>query len=476
MAKAKLDFLSKDELERIHATSMRVLGEVGVLIHSDRVAKMLVAAGASRSNDSKRILIPESVVKEALRTAPRAFALEGRGKTPKIPLPSTDHLYVANGGEGIYVKDLASGDTRPCTTEDCRDFTVLIENIPQIDFLWGMVGALDQPPKLKNVIELRTEFAYSTKHIQGGATTAEEARQAIRIASVFTGGLDGLIKRHIMSSICCPISPLTFEEGLTEAQVEFAKAHVPVAAMSAAVAGLTSPVTIAGTATQVNAENLASLVITQVAERGAPWIYSSDSCPGDLKTGSIDYGAMEANLMRTACAQMGRYYGFPVMAAGIGLENTSVELRNVREGIPHMIVMALVPSDLGSGLGGLDQAAGAAFEQMMIDSWVWDLAREFIRSFETDENAIGYDLIREAGVDGNFLGRRHTMTRFKKELIATSKPDAVFRIGNSGGEAGALIKKAKKEVERILTQRTEPVASKDELREMDEIVESARRG
>ena len=475
MAKGKLDFLSKDEIERIHSTSLKVLAEVGVLVYSDAVSKMLIDSGASFSEDGKRILIPENVVKKAVSTAPRSITLAGRNGVPDMKLPSPNRMYVSNGGEGIYIRDLLTGTTRPTTTEDFRDFTVLIESLPQIDFLWGMVGALDQPPNLKNLIEIRTGFAYTSKHIQGGAMDAKEAIEAIRVASVFTDGVEGLAKKRGMSSVCCPISPLTFEDGLAEAQVEFAKAGVPVVAMSAAVAGLTSPVTIAGTLTQVNAENLASLVITQTAQKGAPWIYSSDSCPGDLKTGSIDYGALEANLMRAGAGQMGRHYGLPVMCAGIGLENLSLELSTVRDGLPYMMVMALVQSDLGSGFGGLDQAAGASFEQMIVDAWVWDHAREFIREFDADNGAIGFDLIKEAGVDGNFLGKRHTMTRFKKESIATSKPDAVFYGRQGRSEKGALLKKAKKEAERILREQTRPVASKDELRAMDEIVESVRR-
>ena len=475
MAKGKLDFLSKDEIERIHSTSLKVLAEVGVLVHSDRVSRMLIDAGASQSKDGKRILIPESVVKSSLSSASRSIILAGRNGVRDMKLPSPTRMYVSNGGEGTYIKDLLTGATRPSTTEDVRDFTVLIESLPQIDFLWGMVGALDQPANLKNLVEVRTNFAYTSKHIQGGASTAEEAREAIRVASVFTDGVDGLAKKPVMSSVCCPISPLTFEGGLAEAQVEFARVGVPIVAMSAAVAGLTSPVTIAGTLAQINAENLASLVITQAAEKGAPWIYSSDSCPGDLKTGSIDYGALEANLMRTGAGQMGRYYGLPVMCAGMGLENTSLELSTVRDGLPYMMVMALVPSDLGSGFGGLDQAAGASFEQMVVDAWVWDHAREFIREFDMDQGAIGFDVIKEAGVDGNFLGKRHTMTRFKKESIATSKPEAVFSGRQGKSERGSLLKKAKKEAERILTERTKPAASKDELRAMDDIVESVRR-
>ena len=92
-----------------------------------------------------------------------------------------------------------------------------------------------------------------------------------------------------------------------------------------------------------------------------------------------------------------------------------------------------------------------------------------------DDAAIGFDVIKEASLGGNFLGKRHTMTRFKKESIATTKPEAVFNGRHGKAERGALLKKAKKEVERILKDQPQPVVSKDELRAMDEIVEGVRK-
>ncbi len=246
-------------------------------------------------------------------------------------------------------------------------------------------------------------------------------------------------------------------------------------AMVASVAGLTSPVTLSGTIAQVNSENLASLVMSQVAEKGAPWIYSSDSVPGDLVTGSIDYGALEAQLLRAGAGQMGRYYGLPTMVAGVGLESSSLSLGSVQEGVPAMSMMALVPSDLGSGFGGVDQAAGASYEQMVVDAWVWDVARDFVREFSADDAAISFETIRDAGLDGNFLGKRHTLNRFRKESASVSKSEAAFSGKTGNGKRGDLLRKANEEAKRILKDSRAPVVSKDESRRMDEFIKDISR-
>jgi trimethylamine--corrinoid protein Co-methyltransferase len=475
MARGKLTFFTKEEIERVHRASIRMLEEIGILVKSESVEKMLLDAGASRIKGTKRISISEEIVKRSISSAPKSIILAGRGEVKDIRIPDNDRLYVAPGGEGVYIKDLVKGTTRSPTSKDLIDIAVIANSLPQIDFFWELVGAQEETnDDIKGLVETRTSFTYNNKHLQGGALNAKEAENAIEMASVIVGGRKELARRPIFSSVECPLSPLTFEDGLSEAQVVMSRAGIPVVSMSASMAGLTSPVTIAGTIAQINAENLASLTISQSAKKGAPWIYSSDSVPADLRTGSIDYGSLEAQLMRTAAGQMGRSYGMPVMVAGIGIENTAAMLGSIRDGVPYMINQAFVPSDLASGLGGVDQAAGASIEGLIVDAWVWESAREIIREFETDEDAIAFETIREAVGDGSFLTKKHTMARFRKEVAAAMHPEAVLT-GRIGSECrGDLIKKAQAEAKKILSKPKTPVISKDEIRQLDDIIAKAR--
>ncbi len=473
MARATMRFLDNTEIDRVHSTAIRLLEEVGVLVLSDDVCKMLEGSGAMRSKDGRRMLIPEDVVKAALSAAPKSILLAAMDRSKDMRIPDADgRLFVANGGEGVYMVDLVTGERRPTSTADLRNFAILADAMPQIDFFWPMVGALDQPAHIKEVYELKTTFEWTNKHAQLGAITAEQARMMVQMASVLTDGEDNLAKRPIMSSVQCPISPLTFEKGLSEAQVEFARAGIPVVAMAASVAGLTSPVTISGTIAQITAENLASLVISQAASKGAPFIFSSDSSPGDLKTGSIDYGALETPLFRAAAGQMAERYGLPKMVTGIGLENLSVSIGNIWEGVHFMTIHSLVESDLSSGFGGLDQAAGASYEQLVLDAWVWEAAREFTRNFDFGDDAMSFDTIRDAGLDGNFLGKRHTSLKFRKESTATRNPECTIAERFKTAERKGAIVKAQKEAMRILKGPSKPKIDVDQMAAIDKIIGS----
>ncbi len=469
MARGKLEFLSRDDIERIHNVSIRVLEKVGVSILCPEAVDMLLRNGSSMSEDGKRVLMPEGQVMEAVAAAPKSILLAARDPKRDLKLPSEERMFVSNGGEGVHIRNLLTNETRAPRTEDVRDFARLVDSLDPVDFLWPMVGALDQPEQLKGLVEMRVSFESTTKHVQSGAIDSREAQAFIDLASILAGGKEALRERPIFSCVQCPISPLTFDDGLTEAQIDFARAGVPVVSMVASVAGLTSPVTLSGSMAQINAENLASCVISQAAAKGAPWIYSSDSAPGDLVSGSIDYGALEGPLLRTAAAQMGRRYGFVTMTGGSGLESTSHLLGRLRDGVPYAALLALVPSDLGSGFGSLDQAAGASMEQLVLDAWVWDVAKELARPFSSDDSAISFETIREAGLDGNFLGKRHTLTRFKSEFAAPRKPEAVLFGRNDSPPRGELLKKAAEEVRRLLDQPRKHLVSPSETALMDDL-------
>jgi trimethylamine--corrinoid protein Co-methyltransferase len=469
-----MHFLNGEEIQRIHEVSLRVLENVGITVHSPLVSRMLEHGGARLSADGRRMLISEDMINSALAAAPKSIVLAGREDRTNLRIPSENKMYVANGGEAAFVKSLVSGESRYSTAKDVRDFAFLVNNLPQIDFCWMMVGALDQPAPLKNLVQLKTTFEFTSKHVQAMTASAQEARIMIDLGSALAGGRDGLERKHIFSSVQCPVSPLAFEAGLAEAQVEFAKANVPVVSMVASVAGLTSPATLSGTLTQVNAENLASLVITQTSRKGAPWIYSTDSSAGDLRTGSIDYGAFETQLLRIGAGQMGKFYNLPTMVSGVWLDSVAQSLSSVWEGVPYMILQSIVGSDLGCGFGSTDQAAGASFEQLLIDAWVWEAAREFSRPFDADTEAISFETIRDAGLDHNYLNKRHTLSRFRDEFISTTNSEATLTSEHEVGMKGSLVTRADEEVRRMLRMPRVPVIERDESEAMSLILKNAK--
>ncbi|MBU0623673.1 MAG: trimethylamine methyltransferase family protein, partial [Candidatus Thermoplasmatota archaeon] len=128
---------------------------------------------------------------------------------------------------------------------------------------------------------------------------------------------------------------------------------------------------------------------------------------------------------------------------------------------------------LSSGIGGLDLGAGASLEQIIIDAWVWDVAREVIREFDTDDDAISIETVRESAMDGNFLAKKHTLKRFRQELSATRHPEAARNGESMDAAPGALVKQAREEMKRILRGPKTPIVSRDISKQLETVIERA---
>ena len=417
ISRAMLELLGSDEEELVHQKSLEILRDIGVLIRSDTVLSMLEEHGAIVDHKSRIAKIPESLVKESLEKAPRHFKLCSRIPEKDVDLPASQGPHLTTDGLTLYMIDEASGQKRNAMREDFANFARLADALDAIDFFWPIVTISDVPDACHSAYELWTGLQNCSMHVQGDCTSAEDARKQIELGALVAGGMDELRRRPVFSSATNPISPLSFDEGAVEAQVEFARAGVPILCHSMSMSGMSAPVTVAGTVANVNSENLASLVISQCASPGAPHIYGSSSAPVDMRTGALNYLAPEGLMITAAAGQMARRYGRPCMVAnwGVGRNGPGFKI-SVSEAFSY-IGSVLCGSDLVSGIGGLDSAKGCSMSQMVLDSYFWDNFNGFVRDLAFDEEAFALDAFKGVGHGNSFLSSPHTGRNFKKELF-----------------------------------------------------------
>ncbi len=416
MAAVRWSCLNPDEEQLVHEKSIETLSEIGVLVRSASVLSMLEAAGAPVDARTHVAKIPESMVVDALAKAPKHFTLCARDSTNDVELPTEGMPHLTTDGLTLYIMDIDTGEQRNASSQDFADFARLADALDAIDFFWPIVTISDVPARCHSAYELWTAFENCSMHVQGDCTDAMDARRQIELASVVAGGRDELRKRPLLSVATNPISPLSFDEGAVEAQVEFARAGVPILCHSMSMPGSSSSVTLAGTIVNINCENLASIVITQCASPGAPHIYGSSSAPIDMRTGAINFSAPEHLFISAAAGQMARRYGRPCMVAnwGMGRDGQGINL-SFSESFSY-ISSVFSGSDLIPGIGGLDCSKGCSLEQVVLDSYMWDNFRAFLREFEVSDDTIALDVMREVGHGNCFLTHGHTARNYGKEL------------------------------------------------------------
>jgi trimethylamine--corrinoid protein Co-methyltransferase len=468
MAAAKVVFLSADEQDLIHESSIKTLREIGVLVRSEPTLKILDEAGADIDFAKQIAKIPEEMVRDALSKVPKSIRLCARDPKNDLEIPVSGPPFVSTTGLGVYIRDMDTGEKRPSTRKDIADFIRLGDSLDAVDFLWTTLTANEVPQVSHGLHELWTAFQNTTKHVNGvSVMSARDSRKQVELGALMAGGEDELRKRPLFSVICCSIAPLSFDGGPVEGMVELVKAGVPIMSMSMSLPGGSSPVTIAGTIANANTENLASLVITQSAAPGAPHIYCSSSAPLNMKTGVMNYMVPEHPIIAAGLGQMARRYGLPSMVGEWGINDKETP------GVPHsfsevmgVALSSMANSDLISGIGGIDAVKGASFEQAVIESYIWENVRGFMRNFEISEETIALDVVRQVGHGNSFLTHVHTARNFKKELFFFDEMKKDWERTYSD----AMVPQAKEIAKSLLKSHKVPAIDADVKREGDRVI------
>ncbi len=474
MAVAQISILSKTDIELVHEKTLMILEETGIAVLSKKALAVLAEGGARTDIKSMRAWIPERLVKETVDKLPKRITLAARNPKQDMTAPRAGPPFMATNGTAVYMTDLTTGARRTTTGNDLKDFMKLCDAVDPLDYVWPIVTAHDAPQSSHALSELAISLQNTTKHVQGEAMSAEEARAEIDVAAAIVGGKDELAKRPIFSVIQCPICPLEFEKGSVEAVIEFAKAGIPVVSMSMALCGLTSPVTLAGTMAIVNAENIASFAISQMTKPGAPVVYSSESTSPNMRTGEIHYGAVEETILASAAGQMAKYYGAPSMVGGfsLGLSGESPGINCDPGELLFTSMTTMASTDFGSGIGGLDQAKGAALEQIIIDSDIWEVLRQLGREVALTDDRFVTDLIRQVGPGGTFLKSPHTLRNMKRELfIQDARAVEMFSRYRFDKDKKDFVQNARERVKKILSEHVPEKVNGDAKRKIDKILD-----
>ena len=408
-------FLDAADVEAIDAATQALLADTGVDVHSALARKALQAAGAGVADGGARVRIPEAMLREFLEKAPREVLLASRDGKRDIRVPD-GHTYVSTDGCGVNVLDLETGERRESTAKDLAGLTRVGDALEPLDYQWPMCVAGDVPAEIHDLVEAATALENTTKHIQHEALSAREADAMVSMGAAIVGGERELRRRPIISSIQCPVSPLILEQGSTEALIRFGAAGVPVAPMSMVLMGGSSPVDLASALVVSNAEILASVVVSQVTNPGAPIFWSIASGPIDMKTGSFGAGSPEMAVLSGAGTELARHYRLPSLIASLGCDADTPGFQAAVEKMGTGMASLLAGPDTVSGIGGLDTDNTMSLEQLVLDAEIVDYVQRVLRPLVVDEETIHLDMLKRLGPAGNYLKEKHTLLHFRDAL------------------------------------------------------------
>lgn len=309
-----LNMFTDDEFDAIHRATLEVLGQVGVFVQKMEAREIFKAAGA-RVYEDGLVKIPPHLVEEAIRSAPPTLTLAGRDKSRDAVIDG-GRVSFTNFGEGICIIDHETNELRPTVKNDLRTMTRLIDSLDVITVVERAVGSQDKPAPVQAIHNYEAMVNNTTKHCFLGPENGRNIEIILKMAAEAVGGAEALRDRCPVSFITCPVSPLRLVEDCCDIIMTSAKNDAAVCILSMAMAGGSSPVHLAGTLVNHNAEILAGITLAQLTKRGAKVIYGSSSTAMFLKNASAVVGTPELGVINAAVAAMARYYLLPSWVAG----------------------------------------------------------------------------------------------------------------------------------------------------------------
>ncbi len=392
--KHSYNFATREEMDLIHAYSMKTLREVGVKFMSEDAVGIFREHGFRTDGDT--VYLEEKDVMDALKTCPRTFDWYGRkghvtiggGKT--ICAPAYGPILILEHGEFHKAsrRDFLNF-TKLHATSKCLD----VSNPNHMDYTF-------MPADVASNWAMATTLMLDERPAIGMVDGQKNARDCIKMAQDFYGIYD----KPVVCGLISVASPCHYSQAMCEALIEYAKAGQPVFVTPSALNSMTVPGSLASLLLVNNAETLAGIVLAQLIRPGTPVIYGNQSHGCDLRFGVPTIGSPEQCLIFSATRAFGDYYGLPTRTGGSSCDAKGFDMQAGVESFSTMYATLHSGADLMvHTLGSLDQDNSLSYDKFVYDEDVFHSVQRILRGFEVNEETLLYDCITEAGAGGEFL-------------------------------------------------------------------------
>jgi len=468
-AQPMLQLLSREQIENIHLSSLKILEELGVMIQSDTALRLLADAGAETDPAKKIARIPQHLVKESLVKVPSTIRLYSRDGKHDLSLEGNRVNYDP-GSSAYYLLDSETLEVRRPVSKDLADFVQVADGLEHIQAQSTALVVSDVPDGIVDRYRLYIVLQNSPKAVVTGTFSVDGLYDMKDMLAAVVGSERELARKPMAIFDLCPSAPLKWGDFIVQNLMDCAKYRIPAEILPMPQLGATGPVTLAGSLVQFNAEFLSGLVISQLTSPGAPVIYGGSPTTFDMRYCTARLGAIETVMIGCAYAQIGKYYGLPTHMY-LGLSDTKiVDAQAGFESGTGIILGALAGINVISGPGMLNFENCQSFGKLVVDDNICGMALRLIKGVDVNDQTLALDVIRRVGVGGHYLADRHTMEWFNKELYIPS--DLVDRQDlKAWKQQGSkdIFRRAEEIAQRILKEhKPEPLPS-DIKKELDDV-------
>ncbi|MGD8596656.1 MAG: trimethylamine methyltransferase family protein [Anaerolineae bacterium] len=447
--------LNREQRAAIASAAIDLLERIGVRLTEPEAQQLLHSARARIDGD--RVRIPQQLVEDAIRSAPGEITVYTRDGTPAMHLGGNSAYFGAHT-DAPNVLDPYTGRRRPCLEADVARHVRLIDALPRISYTTASGLVADRPAEIGDRVSLAGCLTNSTKPVLAMPVTLQALAQSRQMAALAAGG--ALPDKPLLIVYAEPVSPLVHPDESIKKLLYCAEHRIPLVYSGFAAMGGTAPQSPATIVAQLCAETLSGLVVHQLKQPGAPYIFGGMASIMDMKTTIFAYGAPEFQRGNTLLAEMAHHFGLPNFGTAGTSDSQVFDGQAVMEATSSCLMATLSGADLIHDVGLLGNATVVMPEMIVASNEAIGMIEHLLGDLSLEESLV-LDIVDEVGVGGEFVTHPHTLRHFRDVWY----PELLYRGGARAWQDGesATFEQRVNARTRELMEEHQPPALPDDL-------------
>jgi trimethylamine--corrinoid protein Co-methyltransferase len=403
--------LSETQLQDLHLGALELLRHTGIRFHHQGALEMLREAGAFIS-DGNLVKFPARLVEEAIASAPGRIIMCDREGEPAVFLEG-NKVYFGTGSDCINFLDYKTGERRKFTQADIIEGYHLCDALPNIHFVMSIGIPSDVDPRIAYDVQMALMLEHTSKPLVFVTNDKASCQRAIDMAAAVAGGYEALREHQHILLYSEPSSPLQQSETAVDKLLLMAEYELPVVHSPGPLMGGTAPITIASGLVMSLAEILSSLVVHQMINPGAPFVFGAGLHHMDMKATQICYGGPEFQLTKAAVAELGRWYGLPTWGYAGCSDAKVMDEQASAEAMLSVLMAKLTGANLIHDVGYMESGLTTSYEMIVLTDEIISMTENIIGGIEVSEETMLMDELDQVGPGGHFLNTAATMEHYR---------------------------------------------------------------
>ncbi|MEQ8604272.1 MAG: trimethylamine methyltransferase family protein [Marivibrio sp.] len=416
------EVFDEEGLDLIERNADRVLKEVGIEFRGDEET-LQIWRDAGADVRGERVHFEPGMLKQIIQqSAPSCITQHARNPERTVKMGDGHTVLVPAYGPP-FVRCLDKG-RRYATIEDFRNFVKLAYMSPGLHHSGGtLCEPVDLPVNKRHLDMVYSHLRYSDKPFMGSVTAPERAQDTVDMAKIAFGE-EFVDQNCVVMNLINANSPMVWDDTMLGALKVYARNNQGCVISPFILAGAMSPVTVLGTLTQLYAEALSGMALTQLVRPGAPVIFGTFASSISMQSGAPTFGSPEPSLVLYGAAQLARRLGVPFRSGGglcgakISDAQAAYEAANTLQtaalgGVNFMLHTA----------GWLEGGLVMGYEKFVMDADQAAMIGRLLAGPDMSENGQAMDAIFEVGPGQHYLGCAHTQRNFEDAFYRSPLAD-----------------------------------------------------